>query len=133
MVTKKKTVRKKKPAKKKPALKRKIKPSLKKKKPSVKKRSTAKKTPKKPSNEILVGKVTHYFPHVEAAVIKITKDKISSGNTLHIKGHSSDFTQVADSLQIDRVPVNSAKKGEEIGLKVKFRVREHDLVYRVKP
>lgn len=86
---------------------------------------------KKASNEILVGKVTHYFPHVEAAVIKITKDKISSGDKLHIKGHSTDFTQVAESIQIDRVAVQSAKKGQEIGLKVTSRVRENDLVYKV--
>jgi hypothetical protein len=85
---------------------------------------------KKLPPETPVGKVTHYFPMVEAAVIKITKDKISLGDNLHIKGHSTDFTQTADSIQIDRVPVKSAKKGQEIGLKVASRVRENDLVYR---
>ncbi len=98
-------------------------------KPATQKKKVSK--IKKTSPEILVGKITHYFPHVEAAVIKITKDKINTGDTLHIKGHSSDFKQPADSIQIDRVPVESAKKGQEIGLKVKFRVRENDLVYRV--
>jgi len=122
-------VKKKKPAKAKKAI-RKVPLKRKKAKPVLKKKKVSSK-PKVPSNEVLVGKVTHYFPHVEAAVIKITKDKISQGDNLHIKGHSTDFTQTADSLQIDRVPVQNAKKGQEIGLKVTSRVRENDEVYRV--
>ncbi len=85
---------------------------------------------KKPAKEIPVGKVTHYFPKVQAAVIKITKDKIILGDNLRIKGSSTDFTQVADSIQIDRVPVPGAKKGQEIGLRVNSRAREGDLVYK---
>lgn len=129
MVTrKKKAAKPKKTIKKTRAARKQAKPVLKKKKIlKVKKVSKTKKA----SNEILAGKVTHYFPHVEAAVIKITKDKISSGDKLHIRGHSTDFTQVAESIQIDRVPVQSAKKGQEIGLKVTSRVRENDSVYKI--
>lgn len=123
--------RKKKPVKTKKATK-KLLVKRKKAKPLLKKKILPKLKAKKPSLETLVGKVTHYFPHVEAAVIKITKDKISIGDKLHIKGHSSDFTQTVDSLQIDRVPVDSAKKGQEIGLKVSSRVRENDQVYKAR-
>ncbi len=128
-------IKKKKAAKAKKNLKKVI-VTRKKAKPAAKKKKITKiaKIAKKKisTNEVLIGKVTHYFPHVEAAVIKITKDKISPGDNLHVKGHSTDFTQVVDSIQIDRVPVTSAKKGQEIGLKVISRVREHDLVYRLK-
>lgn len=125
MVTKKKKrVKTKKQIRKRVAAKRKTKPAQRKKKTAQIKKTT---------NEVLAGKVTHYFPHVEAAVIKITKDKISMGDNLHIKGHSTDFTQTVDSIQIDRVAVNSAKKGQEIGLKVGSRVRDNDLVYKIKP
>ena len=80
--------------------------------------------------ENIVGIVTHYFPHVRAAVIKL-KAPLAIGDTIKIKGHTTDFTQPIDSMQIDRVPVNSAKKGQEIGLLVNSRVRQHDMVCKV--
>lgn len=77
----------------------------------------------------VIGKVTHYFSKVRAAVIKLDKP-LSVGDTIKIKGHTTDFTQQINSMQIDRVPVNTAKKGNEIGLLVESRVREHDIVYK---
>ena len=79
---------------------------------------------------MLVGAITHYFPKVRAAVIKL-KAPLSVGDTIRIKGHTSDFTESVNSIQIDRVPIDSAKKGQEIGLLVNSRVRQHDLVYKV--
>jgi len=77
----------------------------------------------------VIGIVTHYFPHVRAAVVKL-KAPLSVGAKVKIKGHTTDFAQSVDSLQIDRVPVNTAKRGAEIGLLVKSRVRQHDVVYK---
>lgn len=79
--------------------------------------------------ENAIGVVTHYFPKVRAAVIKL-KAPLATGDTIKIKGHTTDFTQTVSSLQIDRVPINSAKKGEEIGLLVNSRVRQRDVVYK---
>lgn len=84
----------------------------------------------KKARENVIGKVTHYFPHVNAAVVKL-KAPLSVGDRVKIKGHTTDFTQNVSSLQIDRVPIQSAKKGEEIGLLVDSRVRQHDLVIKV--
>ena len=75
----------------------------------------------------MIGVVTHYFPHVQAAVIKLKKP-LAVGDTILIKGTTTDFQQQVESIQIDRVPIQKAKKGDEIGLQVKERVREHDLV-----
>lgn len=103
------------------------------------KRKPAKKSParRKPaaakarkSKENVIGSITHYFPHVQAAVIKL-KANLTVGDTIKIKGHTTDFTENVTSMQIDRVPVNSAKPGQEIGLLVSSRVRQHDLVYKV--
>src|SRR3989338_317775 len=94
------------------------------------KRKTTKPSVKKIPKENIVGKITHYFPHVRAAVIKL-KAPLSVGDVVKIKGHTTDFKQNITSLQIDRVPVTSAKKGEEIGLLVDSRVRQHDTVYKV--
>jgi hypothetical protein len=135
MVAKKKlVVKKKKVIKKKPAAKKKI---LKKKKPVARKKAVLKKrrpvskkpAPKVPAEKPL-GKVTHYFPHVQAGVIKITKNSLEVGQTIRIKGHTTDFSQVIESMQVDHVPVTKADKGAEIGLKVKSRVRNGDLVFK---
>jgi len=104
------------------------KPLLKKKKPAAKKRAAAKKAVKKEGN--LIGSITHYFPHVQAAVIKL-KGPLAMGDTVKIKGHTTDLTQLITSLQIDRVDISSAKKGDEIGLLVSSRVRQHDKVYKI--
>jgi len=79
----------------------------------------------------IVGKVTHYFPHVKAGVILVTKGKIVPGDTLHIKGYTTDFKQKVSSMQINNVPVKEAVSGQEIGLLVKSRVRHHDVVYKL--
>ena len=84
----------------------------------------------KKAKENVVGIVTHYFPKVRAAVIKL-KAPLSVGDTIKIKGHTTDFKQNIASLQINRVSVDSAKKGEEIGLLVDSRVRQHDVVCKV--
>ncbi|MDY7107134.1 MAG: EF-Tu/IF-2/RF-3 family GTPase [Planctomycetota bacterium] len=81
--------------------------------------------------EELVGTVTHYFGKAHVAGIELTEGELHVGDTIHIKGHTSDFTQTVDSMQIDRDPVDSAKVGDEIGIKVAEHAREHDQVYRV--
>jgi putative protease len=135
MPIKKKNSTKKKPIKKpageiikKPAKKTLIKKPLKKKaapkagKPVLK--------PKKSKEGLLIGKVTHYFPKVSAAVIKL-KAPLSAGDSIKIKGQHTDFTQKVESIQIDRAPITTGKKGDEIGLLVVSRVREHDVVYKI--
>lgn len=77
----------------------------------------------------IIGTITHYFPKVRAAVIKL-KVPISIGQAIKVKGHTTDFVQTITSMQVDHVPVSTAKKGEEIGLLVNSRVRQHDLVYK---
>lgn len=128
-IVKKKTVKKaiKRAIKKKAIKKRPLKKQALKKKPAKKKIAVVKK-PKEEGN--LVGAITHYFPKVRAAVIKL-KASLSVGETLRFKGHTTDFTQNITSMQIDHVPVNQAQKGAEIGLLVDSRVRQHDKVYKV--
>lgn len=101
------------------------------KKKPLKKASTQpkKKTALKKTKEPIIGIVTHYFPKVRAGVIKL-KASLAIGDTVKIKGHTTDFTQKIISMQIDRVAVNAAKKGQEIGLLVDSRVREQDVVYK---
>jgi len=134
---KKKPLKKKRPTKKKILRKRpQRKCSAKKrptKKPPVRKKVSIKKSGQKPvikQKENIIGKITHYFPKVRAAVVKLSKP-LAVGDNIKIKGHTTDFTQAVTSIQINHVPVNVAKKGDEIGILVDSRVREHDIVYKI--
>ncbi len=80
--------------------------------------------------EIEVGKVTHYFSHLEVAAIELS-GKLKVGDKVHIKGHTTDFAQVVESMQIEHQSVTEASAGDSIGLKVKEKVREGDTVYKI--
>ncbi len=81
--------------------------------------------------EQLIGKVTHYFGKAQVAAIKISDGQLRVGDTIHIVGHTSDFTQKVESMQIEHASVESAKVGDEIGTRVVEHAREHDEVYLV--
>jgi len=81
--------------------------------------------------EIEIGKVTHYFSKIGVAAIEITNDTLRVGDTIHIKGHTSDFTQKVESMQIDNQPVTEARTGQSVGLRVSEHARQHDAVYKV--
>ena len=79
-----------------------------------------------------IGRVTHYFSKIGVAVIEITAKSLKVGETIRIKGHSSDFTQSVESLQLEHLSVPEVKKGVSAGIKVKEHVREGDKVYKTK-
>ncbi len=83
--------------------------------------------------EQLIGTVTHYFSKAQVAGIDITDGELHVGDTIHILGHTSDFTQVIKSMQIEHAAVESVKVGDQIGVRVSEHAREHDKVYRVTP
>ena len=85
----------------------------------------------KPMAEVELGRVTHYFSKIGVAAIEITQDALAVGDTIHVKGHTSDFTQKIDSMQVDGQPVDEATVGQSVGLKVTEHAREHDTVYKV--
>lgn len=82
--------------------------------------------------EIKVGTVVKYFAKPSVAAINLSDGPLRVGDTIRIKGHSTDLEQVVDSMQIEHAQVTAAEKGASIGIKVNDRVREHDVVYVVK-
>jgi putative protease len=96
----------------------------------VKKKAAKKPAVKKPKvkKEKLLGKIAHYFDKISVAAINV-KAPIKVGDVLHIKGHTTDFDQPVDSMQIEHVAVEKAKKGDDIGIKVSQYVREGDGVF----
>ena len=87
---------------------------------------------KQAKEEVLIGEVVHYFSHVKAAVIAVNKEKVTVGDNIRIKGHTTNFDETIKSMQVEHEPVESAKKGEEVALKVKKKVRRGDKVFLLK-
>ncbi len=78
-----------------------------------------------------IGEVFHYFSKIGVAAIRLTDGDLKVGDTIQVQGPTTDLTQVVDSMQIETQPVQGATKGQSVGLKVKEKVRERDLVYRM--
>jgi putative protease len=78
-----------------------------------------------------IGVVTHYYGHLSVAVVRLDAGTLSVGDTIRILGHTSDFRQKVESLQIEHESVPEVGRRQEFGLKVKEHVREHDVVYKV--
>jgi putative protease len=80
--------------------------------------------------EILAGKILNYYSAISVARIQVI-DHLDVGNCIHIKGHTTNFDQKVESLQIGHQQITRASGGEIAGLKVNHYVRKHDCVYRV--
>jgi translation initiation factor IF-2 len=81
-------------------------------------------------SEIRIGKVAHYFDHISVAVLELT-EKIRVGDTVRFLGHSTDFKQEVNSLQIEHLSVNEATQGQEVALKVSQKVHPNDAVIKI--
>lgn len=77
-----------------------------------------------------IGKVKGFFAHPSVAMIELTAP-LTMGERIYIKGHTTDFQQVVESMQVDRSPVQAAQAGQSVGVKVTTRCRQHDIVYRL--
>jgi len=77
-----------------------------------------------------IGKVKHYFDRIGVAVLELT-ETIRVGDTIHFLGHSTDFKQTVDSLQLEHQSVPEAKPGQDVALKVSQKVHPNDKVLKV--
>ena len=78
----------------------------------------------------LIGRVTHYFGNIEVAVIELS-DTLKVGDNIRIVGGETDFNQAVESMEVEHQKVETAKKGESVGLKVEQKVREGYKVYKI--
>ena len=77
-----------------------------------------------------VGRVTHFYPKISVAIVEL-KASLNIGDKILIKGATTNFEQIVESMQIEHKNIERAEAGQIIGLKVKERVRENDKVYRI--
>ena len=76
-----------------------------------------------------IGRITHYYSKIGVAVVAL-KERLRVGDTIMIKGATTDLEQKVDSMQIEHNNVEIAESGQSVGLKVQGKVREQDLVYK---
>jgi translation initiation factor IF-2 len=81
--------------------------------------------------EVKIGEVVKFFAKPSVAAIVITDIGLKVGDTIRIKGHTTDLTEMVESMQINNQSVGEAKVRDDVGIKVKDRVRPGDMVYLV--
>jgi translation elongation factor EF-1alpha len=77
-----------------------------------------------------IGKISHYFNKIGVAAIVLTGELVV-GDTIHVKGHTSDWTQNVDSMQVEHDSVEKAVPGDSVGIKVEGHAHVNDAVYKV--
>ncbi len=83
------------------------------------------------AEEKLIGRIANYFSHLSVCAIELTDGELKVGDTIHISGKNTDFTQTVGSIQTEHQNINRAEKGKVVGVKVKEKARKHDLVFGV--
>lgn len=77
-----------------------------------------------------VGEVTHYYTDISVALVKL-EGRVEVGDKVKFKGHTTDFEQQIDSMEIEHEKVKVGTKGQKIGIKVRKRVRDGDYMYTI--
>jgi hypothetical protein len=101
-------------------------------KPAARKPAPVPAAPAAPPGMERIGIVTHYFNHLSVAIIELETGSLRVGDVIHIRGHTSDFSQPVESMEVEHVHVDEIGPGESFGLRVKEHAREHDVVYKPK-
>ena len=80
-----------------------------------------------------IGVVTHYYSHLSVVAMQLEPGTtLRVGDVIHIRGHTTDFTQKVESLEVDHAPVTEVGPNDDFGLKVVEHAREHDIVCKVR-
>ncbi len=77
-----------------------------------------------------IGVINEFFARINVAGVALS-ETMRVGDTIHIRGHTTDLEQTVDSMQIEHEQVQEAKAGQAVGIQVKDRVRHGDRVYKV--
>ena len=78
-----------------------------------------------------IGVVTHYYNHLSVAIVRLESGRLHVGDIVHIRGHTTDFSQRVESLEVNHASTIEVGPNDDFGLKVAEHVREHDVVYKV--
>lgn len=78
-----------------------------------------------------VGKVTHFYDKLGVAIVELD-NTLSVGDKIKFtRGGEDVFEQNVESIQIEHNKVDSASKGDVVGLKTNETVKEGAEVYKL--
>ena len=83
--------------------------------------------------EVKIGEVVKFFAKPSVAAVKITSGELSVGDKIKFTGHTTDFEDEIESMEINNQKVEKATVGDFIGIKVKDRVRPGDEMFKITP
>ncbi|MDO8340364.1 MAG: translation elongation factor-like protein [Candidatus Woesebacteria bacterium] len=78
-----------------------------------------------------IGKVTHYYDKIKVAIVELSGDLLLGDKVKFTKGDEDLFEQTVNSIQIEHKKVESAGKGDVIGLEVNEEAKEGTEVYKI--
>ena len=79
-----------------------------------------------------IGVVTHYYSDLSVATLRLESGTLRVGDVIHIRGHTTDFGQRVESIEVNHLPATEVGPNDDFGLKVVAHTREHDVVYKVR-
>src|SRR5207245_3374820 len=79
-----------------------------------------------------IGVVTHYYSQPSVATVRLESGTLRVGDVIHVRGHTTDFSQRVESLEVNNASVTEVGPNDDFGLKVIQHAREHDVVYKVR-
>jgi len=89
--------------------------------------------PQPSAQEQRIGVVTHYYSYLSVVAMQLEPGTtLRVGDIIHIRGHTTDFTQKVESLEVNHAPVTEVGPNDDFGLKVIGHAREHDIVCKVR-
>jgi putative protease len=89
--------------------------------------------PQPTAQEQRIGVVTHYYSHLSVVAMQLEpRATLRVGDIIHVRGHTTDFTQKVESLEVNHAPVTEVGPNDDFGLKVIEHAREHDIVCKVR-
>jgi translation elongation factor EF-1alpha len=77
--------------------------------------------------ETLTGKVLKYYSAIGVASVELSS-RLKVGDSIHIKGHVTDFDQTVRSMQMQHRDITEARPGDIVGIKVDHYVRKNDRI-----
>ena len=78
-----------------------------------------------------VGEVTHYYDKIGVAIVELDGTLAVGDTVKFVRGGEDLFEQKVDSMQIEHEKIESAKKGDVIGLETDEEIKEGAEVFKL--
>ncbi len=78
----------------------------------------------------LIGKITHFFSKINVGVIALSGE-LKVGDKISIERGDEIVEQVVESMQVEHKNIETAKAGDDVGLKINGVTKPGAEVYKI--